>query len=156
MIFPFVKKNTKPHQQLDSKSQLQNIGKMRIVNYNYTPEFADHAGLPECDQVETGVIAQEVRTILPDAVHESGDVVFNDGNGIDNFLVVNKDRIYMENVGAVKELCRLTDNLETRIDELEKMNRKLAKLKRLDSLKSTSSIGTIGTFRYVCGHDKCF
>lgn len=45
----------------------------------------------------------------------------------------------MENVGAVKELCKLTDNLEVRIDELEKMNTKLAKLKRLDSLKSTVS-----------------
>ncbi len=127
---------------MDNKEQLENIGKMRIVKYNYTPEFAEQAGLPECDQVETGIIAQEVRTILPDAVHETGDIVLGDGNAIDNFLVVNKDRIYMENVGAVKELCRLTDNLETRIDELEKMNRKLAKLKRLDSLKSTSSGGT--------------
>ena len=45
----------------------------------------------------------------------------------------------MENVGAVKELCKLTDNLEVRIDELEKMNSKLKKLKRFDSLKSTVS-----------------
>ena len=45
----------------------------------------------------------------------------------------------MENVGAVKELCKLTDNLEVRIDELEKMNSKLSKLKRFDSLKSTVS-----------------
>lgn len=53
----------------------------------------------------------------------------------------------MENVGAVKELCKLTDNLETRIDELERWSHKLAKLRRLDSLKST---GSSGTFR--CGH----
>lgn len=45
----------------------------------------------------------------------------------------------MENVGAVKELCKLTDNLEVRIDELEKMNTKLSKLKRYDSIKSTVS-----------------
>lgn len=51
----------------------------------------------------------------------------------------------MENVGAVKELCKLTDNLETRIDELERWSHKLAKLKRLDSMKSTVSSGT---FRY--------
>lgn len=49
----------------------------------------------------------------------------------------------MENVGAVKELCKVTDNLETRIDELEKVNKKLNKVKRLDSLKSTSSGSTI-------------
>lgn len=45
----------------------------------------------------------------------------------------------MENVGAVKELCKLTDNLETRIDELERWSRKLAKLRRLDSMKSSNS-----------------
>ena len=53
----------------------------------------------------------------------------------------------MENVGAVKELCKLTDNLETRIDELERWSHKLAKLRRLDSLKST---GSSGAFRW--GH----
>lgn len=51
-----------------------------------------------------------------------------------------------ENVGAVKELCKLTDNLETRIDEL-RWSHKLAKLRRLDSLKST---GSSGAFRW--GH----
>lgn len=45
----------------------------------------------------------------------------------------------MENIGAVKELCKVTDNLETRIDQLERINRRLNKLKRGDSLKSTST-----------------
>ena len=45
----------------------------------------------------------------------------------------------MENVGAVKELCKLTDNLENRIDELERMNRRLAKLKGLQRVNSLSS-----------------
>ena len=57
----------------------------------------------------------------------------------------------MENVGAVKELCKLTDNLENRIDELEQMNKKLAKLKRLDSIKSTTStksVSSCSTLRY--------
>jgi hypothetical protein len=56
----------------------------------------------------------------------------------------------MENVGAVKELCKVTGNLEMRIDELEKMNQKISKLKRYDSVKSTvsmksnCSVSTIG------------
>lgn len=45
----------------------------------------------------------------------------------------------MENIGAVKELCKVTDNLETRIDQLERINRRLSKLKRGDSLKSNST-----------------
>ena len=58
----------------------------------------------------------------------------------------------MENVGAVKELCKLTDNLENRIDELERMNKRLSKLKRYDSLKSTTSIksaSSCSTIRFV-------
>ncbi|MEQ2177324.1 hypothetical protein GOODEAATRI_002385, partial [Goodea atripinnis] len=90
------------------------------------------------------VIAQEVQQILPEAVKEGGDVVCANGETIPNLLVVNK-RIFMENVGAVKELCKLTDNLETRIDELERWSRKLAKLRRLDSMKSTVSGSTVSS-----------
>jgi len=44
----------------------------------------------------------------------------------------------MENVGAVKQLCKLTDNLENRIEELEVLNTRLAKLKTLGSTRSNS------------------
>ncbi|MEQ2191220.1 hypothetical protein XENOCAPTIV_023986, partial [Xenoophorus captivus] len=48
------------------------------------------------------------------------------------------EQIFMENVGAVQQLSKLTDNLETRIQELEVWNRRLAKLKSLTgSLRST-------------------
>ncbi|XP_078536731.1 myelin regulatory factor isoform X1 [Lissotriton helveticus] len=123
--------------EVDTTEQLKRISQMRLVHYHYKPEFASTAGLN--DTSETGVIAQEVKEILPEAVKDTGDVVFANGKTIENFLVVNKERIFMENVGAVKELCKLTDNLETRIDELERWSRKLAKLKRLDSMKSTVS-----------------
>lgn len=59
--------------------------------------------------------------------------------GLLRMVFCPQDRLFMENVGAVKELCKVTDNLETRIDELERMNRRLASMKRLDSLKSVSS-----------------
>lgn len=127
-------------QEVDTTEQLKRISRMRLVHYRYKPEFAASAGI-EATSPETGVIAQEVKEILPEAVKDSGDVIFANGKTIENFLVVNKERIFMENVGAVKELCKLTDNLETRIDELERWSHKLAKLRRLDSLKSTGSSG---------------
>ncbi|XP_076773212.1 myelin regulatory factor isoform X5 [Arvicanthis niloticus] len=127
-------------QEVDTTEQLKRISQMRLVHYRYKPEFAASAGI-EATTPETGVIAQEVKEILPEAVKDTGDVVFANGKTIENFLVVNKERIFMENVGAVKELCKLTDNLETRIDELERWSHKLAKLRRLDSLKSTGSSG---------------
>ncbi|XP_021565264.1 myelin regulatory factor [Carlito syrichta] len=127
-------------QEVDTTEQLKRISRMRLVHYRYKPEFAASAGI-EAAAPETGVIAQEVKEILPEAVKDTGDMVFANGKTIENFLVVNKERIFMENVGAVKELCKLTDNLETRIDELERWSHKLAKLRRLDSLKSTGSSG---------------
>ncbi|XP_054380226.1 myelin regulatory factor isoform X4 [Pongo abelii] len=127
-------------QEVDTTEQLKRISRMRLVHYRYKPEFAASAGI-EATAPETGVIAQEVKEILPEAVKDTGDMIFANGKTIENFLVVNKERIFMENVGAVKELCKLTDNLETRIDELERWSHKLAKLRRLDSLKSTGSSG---------------
>ncbi|XP_059402050.1 myelin regulatory factor-like isoform X3 [Carassius carassius] len=133
-----AKENVK---EVDTTDNLRRISQMRLVHYQYKPEFAATVGIDATS--ETGVIAQEVQQILPEAVKEGGDVVCANGETIPNLLVVNKERIFMENVGAVKELCKLTDNLETRIDELERWSRKLAKLRRLDSMKSTVSGGTV-------------
>ncbi|XP_070557133.1 myelin regulatory factor-like isoform X1 [Ptychodera flava] len=130
-------------EETDSKEQLRRVAKLRLVQYNYKPEYAAYVGMMDPDRKDTGVLAQDVKDILPEAVKETGDLLLPNGHKVDNFLIVNKDRIFMENIGAVKELCKLTDNLENRIDELEKMNSKLSKLKRLDSVKSTSSGGTI-------------
>lgn len=123
--------------ELDTREQLKNVANMRIYRYRYIPEYVEHAGLKEVS--DTGVLAQEVQQILPDAVRPGGDVLLGNGDCIEGFLVVNKERIFMENVGAVKELCKVTDSLGTRIDELEKMNRALNKIKRVDSVRSCSS-----------------
>lgn len=116
--------------ELNTAQQLRNVQRIRVVKYRYEPEFAVHSGLAastrECDEVvDTGVIAQEIREVLPDAVKEAGSIRLPNGQVIDNFLFVNKDRIYMENIGAVKELCKVTGSLETRIAQLEKINQRL-------------------------------
>lgn len=137
--------------ELDSKEQLKKVAQMKLYNYKFSDDFANAMGIPEDSREDTGVIAQEIREVLPEAVKEAGDVPLGNGEVIKDFLVVNKDKIYMENVGAVKELCKVTGNLEMRIDELEKMNSKLSKLKRFDSIKSTvstksnCSVSTIGS-----------
>ncbi|PWA14715.1 hypothetical protein CCH79_00019610 [Gambusia affinis] len=125
-------------QEVDSEQLLKRINQMRIVEFDYRPEFASNMGIDHTHQ--TGVIAQEVQELLPSAVMDVGDVVCSDGEVIQNFLMVDKEQIFMENVGAVQQLTKLTDNLETRIQELEVWNRRLAKLKSLTgSLRSTSS-----------------
>uniref|UniRef100_A0A8C7ZAJ3 Myelin regulatory factor-like protein n=1 Tax=Oryzias sinensis TaxID=183150 RepID=A0A8C7ZAJ3_9TELE len=124
-------------QEVDSEKQLKRINQMRIVEFDYKPEFASSVGIDHTHQ--TGVIAQEVKELLPCAVKDVGDVALSDGETINNFLMVDKEQIFMENVGAVQQLTKLTDNLETRIEELEVWNRRLAKLKSLTgSLRSSS------------------
>ncbi|KAK6488321.1 myelin regulatory factor-like protein [Huso huso] len=124
-------------QEVDTTEQLKRIAQMRIVEYDYKPEFALKMGIDQAH--ETGIIAQEVKELLPSAVKDVGDVVCTDGETIANFLMVDKEQIFMENVGAVKQLCKLTDNLENRIQELEVWNKRIEKLKRIGSMKSAIS-----------------
>ncbi|XP_045132045.1 myelin regulatory factor-like protein isoform X1 [Portunus trituberculatus] len=125
--------------EVDTKEQLKNVQNLRVVKYAYREEFAEHAGMRAEEVYDTGVIAQEVKEVIPDAVKSTGDVTLYNGEKIENFLLVNKERIFMENVGAVKELCKVTGNLENRIGELEIMNKKISQLRRFESFKSTSS-----------------
>ncbi|XP_074659868.1 myelin regulatory factor-like protein [Tubulanus polymorphus] len=146
VVQPSDKRAKKHITELDSKEQLKNVSQLKVYQYEFRSDFAKEAGLAEDDLRHTGVLAQEVQDIIPDAVTDKGDVTLANGETIETFLVVNKDRIYMENVGAVKELCKLTDNLENRIDELERVNRRLTRIKNRggarDSFKSTSSKST--------------
>ncbi|KAM9072653.1 myelin regulatory factor-like protein isoform 1-T1 [Megaptera novaeangliae] len=147
-------------QEVDTNEQLRRIAQMRIVEYDYKPEFASAMGINTAHQTERsfpdetcweclclGMIAQEVQEILPRAVREVGHVTCENGEMLENFLMVDKDQIFMENVGAVKQLCKLTNNLEERIEELEIWNRNLARLKRLSSWKSSASeVSSISKF----------
>ncbi|KAK4878641.1 hypothetical protein RN001_011147 [Aquatica leii] len=139
--------------ECDTAEQLRNVQKLRVVRYEYEPGFASQLHRVQ-ESSDTGVIAQEVAQVLPEAVSPAGDLILENGTSIDNFLVVNKERIFMENIGAVKELCKVTDNLETRIDQLERINRRLTKLKRGDSLKSNTTTVSNGS-KHVHS-PKCF
>uniref|UniRef100_A0AAZ3PLZ8 Myelin regulatory factor-like protein n=1 Tax=Oncorhynchus tshawytscha TaxID=74940 RepID=A0AAZ3PLZ8_ONCTS len=124
-------------QEVDSTEQLKRISQMRIVEYDYKPEFASEMGIDHIH--ETGVLAQEVKELLPTAVKVVGDITCSDGERIHNFLMVDKEQIFMENVGAVKQLCKVTDNLENRIQELEVWNTRSAKLKDMGSPANSSN-----------------
>ncbi|RXM27232.1 Myelin regulatory factor-like protein [Acipenser ruthenus] len=78
-------------QEVDTTEQLKRIAQMRIVEYDYKPEFALKMGIDQAH--ETGIIAQEVKELLPSAVKDVGDVVCTDGETIANFLMVDKTRI---------------------------------------------------------------
>ena len=76
--------------KMDTQQQKENISKLKIYHYSYDTNFAEYAGLTESERQVTGVLAQEVRQILPDAVRETCDVTLPSGDIIENFQVVNK------------------------------------------------------------------
>jgi len=61
-----------------------------MYKYKFKDEYADYAGLPVASRHDTGVLAHELREVLPDAVTQSHDVTLPNGDVIEDFLVVNK------------------------------------------------------------------
>lgn len=78
--------------ECDTAEQLRNVQRLRVVRYEYDPDFAVQLNR-RSESSDTGVIAQEVAEILPEAVSPAGDVILDNGTAIDNFLVVNKVRL---------------------------------------------------------------
>jgi len=86
---------------MNTSEQLQNITKLRLYQYAYCDEFAEYAGLSADRRLDTGVLAQEVMKVLPDAVKQTGDIALPSGEVIDKFLVVNKvsfDKVILLNL----------------------------------------------------------
>ena len=85
--------------EVDPKEQLENVKKIKIVQYKYRPEFVSQLPQEERHQLQrvphTGIIAQDIRQVLPDAVSSSGSYVLANGKEIDDMLIVNKDRIFL-------------------------------------------------------------
>lgn len=77
--------------ELDTEDQLDNVNQIRIVRYQYDSSFAGHHEI-DSGRYQTGILAQELQKVLPDAVHVGGSVKLSDGTNIDNFLQVNKVR----------------------------------------------------------------
>lgn len=67
---------------------MRNIQQLNVVRFSYTPEFSTQVGLIRTQ--DTGVIAQEVQKILPEAVTTAGSIVLSDGTKYENFLLVDK------------------------------------------------------------------
>lgn len=78
--------------QVNTKEALQKVQQLRLYKYQYSQDYAESAGIEDNQRTDTGVIAQEMMEVLPDAVQETGDVILPNGQRIENFLVVRKVR----------------------------------------------------------------
>ena len=61
--------------------------------------------LADFSEPQVGVIAQDVRKVLPEAVTSGGRFEMADGRRLDEMLIVNKDRLFL---GELHSLIFLT------------------------------------------------
>jgi hypothetical protein len=108
-------------QLVDSGRQLEHVSQLQLYRYQYREGVMAGASSDDQNRQQVGVLAQELRQILPDAVHETNtDVVLADGSKVSKLLVIDKDRILMETIGAVKQLKKIADDLSHRLNAIEK------------------------------------
>ncbi|CAD5214624.1 unnamed protein product [Bursaphelenchus okinawaensis] len=131
-----VKENIVP---VDTRDAIENINKMRIVEYSYKPELAEQWGLSEKDRHRVGVIAQELAEVLPDAVKENGEL-----------YTVDETRIFYEGFAAAQELSRLYGHLDGRVDKVQQIAELLAKdARRRKKLGASMASGLSGLTQLV-------
>ena len=97
---------------VNSPNGLAKIDALQVRNFNYrTPEEITAEGITGCDAtgLQTGVIAQEIETVLPNAVLE-------DANGCKQ---VNTDPIFWAMVKAIQELSAENTAIKARLTTLE-------------------------------------
>ncbi|KAH3745774.1 myelin regulatory factor [Pelomyxa schiedti] len=99
-----IKENIKP---LDTSEQLEKLTQVKLYEYTMKEEV-DHTRQPR-----HGVIAQEVKEIYPNAVVESPiDLKLRNGQHISKLMLVDKDALLMETVGATIEIAKQVHKLK--------------------------------------------
>ncbi|GMT07194.1 hypothetical protein PENTCL1PPCAC_29368 [Pristionchus entomophagus] len=90
---------------LDKKEAMDRLNRLRIVEYNYKDEVARAMGMSDQAKNRYGIIAQELDKIHPQSVNKTGE-----------FLTVDENRIFYDNIAAVQELSQMHEDLEVKID----------------------------------------
>jgi hypothetical protein len=85
---------------------LSEIGKLEPVRFRYKQD--NQLGLPT-KQEQVGLVAQDVKDVIPDAVSENDQ----------GYLMLNSDPIIWAMLNAIKELKAENDELKKRIERLE-------------------------------------
>ena len=134
-----IKTNIKP---VDTGRQLQNIVKIGLYSYCLTRDWAKTVGREDSREC-VGVIAQELQQVIPEAVKETGtDHTLVSGKTITNLCVVDHDRLFMDTMGAVKEIANLQDKLLARSKALKaKIAAAHARVKREQTNQAAAQYG---------------
>jgi hypothetical protein len=96
----------------------KNIKDLPLRRFNYNSTFIGNTGV--LDKRVLGFIAQEVSSIMPKAVIQTG------GFGISDLLSLNVDQLNMSLFGAVKKTVKDKEVLESTVISLQTLNGHLA------------------------------
>eukprot|EP00026_Physarum_polycephalum_P003049 Phypoly_transcript_03058.p1 GENE.Phypoly_transcript_03058~~Phypoly_transcript_03058.p1 ORF type:complete len:746 (+),score=135.76 Phypoly_transcript_03058:269-2506(+) len=106
-----IKTNITP---LSTSTQLQNVEKLKLYEYELK-----HSVGPDGQPVrERGVLAQELQTVMPEAVRVLKNVTLADGTIMPELLVVHDRALLFENIGATQALSRSVNEQRSRMDAL--------------------------------------
>eukprot|EP01112_Ceratiomyxa_fruticulosa_P010118 TRINITY_DN266_c0_g1_i2.p1 TRINITY_DN266_c0_g1~~TRINITY_DN266_c0_g1_i2.p1 ORF type:complete len:632 (+),score=99.63 TRINITY_DN266_c0_g1_i2:203-2098(+) len=108
----------------DTAVQLDNIKKLKVYDY----QRAELGGETQQYTSERGVLAQELKTVLPNAVKVVGDVCLPNGKVIPNLLVVDDRVLLFENIGATQELGKVLDNVTEHTNENTRLIEKISSI----------------------------
>lgn len=104
-----LKKNLKAIEQ-----PLEKISKIQGYTFEWDKEKCDEVGFTPSNDVEHGVIAQEIEEIMPDLIAKSA---FDP-----EYKTVKYDRLTSLLISAVKELTSKVESLETEVENLRNKN----------------------------------
>jgi hypothetical protein len=106
---------------VDTEAQLRNIQALGLYSYTLKPEWTASVGIADAP-VQCGVLAQELQQLIPAAVRPAGDHTMADGSVIEQLLTVDKERLHMEALGAIKALANKSDRLEAMVVAQEQLS----------------------------------
>lgn len=93
---------------IDQAEALERISKLRIVNYDFKDEAAAELGMSEeCRKNKTGVIAQELADVYPEAVSDHGP-----------YLTVDNEKLVYENIGATQMLHEMFHDTDWKVQRM--------------------------------------
>ena len=103
------------------ESPIDKINKLSGFTYNWDKDKCEKAGFIPKDEEQIGVFAQDVQSVIPQAVKPAPFDTDGEGNSKsgDNYLTVQYEKIVPLLIECIKEQQKQISLLENRIDKLE-------------------------------------
>ena len=99
---------------------LEKINKLSGFTYDWSKEKCETAGFKPSDERQVGVFAQDIQTVLPEAVKPAP---FDSENGKsksgENYLTVQYEKIVPLLIESIKEQQKMIENLQGQINKLK-------------------------------------